>query len=384
MYIDKKVKAHNLLQTIARVNRVANGKDRGYIVDYIGLTDHLKDALSIYADDDQADVTGTLTDITQEVPVLESRYRRLIVLFQENGVADIEPFVNQSLPTPDRDYEVLEQAVEVMEDIKLRASFDVYLKKFLQSMDIILPNPAATPYKISAKRLGYLLVKIKQRYKDDTLSISNAGAKVRKLIDEHLVSLGIDPKIPPVELLSPKFIQEMKKDAQKSPKATASEMEHAIRKHCKVHMNEDPVLYQKLSEKLEGLIKQYRDEWEQLSQHLFDLRDETEAGRQDDIEGVNTKARPFYDLLGRTAFGDSIPAEHDETLKGLANEVMDRLQQTIGIINFWNNGPEVAKLRGELSDLLLFSGVDEFADKCEQIVTEVTALAKARHEDIVD
>jgi type I restriction enzyme R subunit len=43
MYIDKAVKDHNLLQTIARVNRIAKGKTRGYIVDYIGLTDHLKE-----------------------------------------------------------------------------------------------------------------------------------------------------------------------------------------------------------------------------------------------------------------------------------------------------------------------------------------------------
>jgi type I restriction enzyme R subunit len=58
MYIDKRVKDHNLLQTIARVNRIAKGKTRGYIVDYIGLTDHLKNALSIYAADDQKDVEG--------------------------------------------------------------------------------------------------------------------------------------------------------------------------------------------------------------------------------------------------------------------------------------------------------------------------------------
>ena len=43
MYIDKRVKDHNLLQTIARVNRIAKGKTRGYIVDYVGLTGHLKE-----------------------------------------------------------------------------------------------------------------------------------------------------------------------------------------------------------------------------------------------------------------------------------------------------------------------------------------------------
>ena len=103
---------------------------------------------------------------------------------------------------------VLEKAIRCMEDLAQRANFEVFLKKFLQSMDIILPNAEAFPYRIPAKRFGSLLVKIKERYKDDSLSISGAGEKVRKLIDEHLVSLGINPKIPPVELLSPGFVKQ--------------------------------------------------------------------------------------------------------------------------------------------------------------------------------
>ena len=49
MYIDKRLREHNLLQAIARVNRVTQGKQRGFIVDYIGLANHLTDALTIYA-----------------------------------------------------------------------------------------------------------------------------------------------------------------------------------------------------------------------------------------------------------------------------------------------------------------------------------------------
>ena len=167
-----------------------------------------------------------------------------------------------------------------MNDLKQRANFEVYLKKFLQSMDIILPNTEAIPYKIPAKRFGYLLAKVKDRYKDDSLNISSAGEKVRKLINEHLISLGINPKIRPVELMSPQFIQELEKN--KSSKAKASEMEHAIRKHCKVHLDEDPVLYQRLSEKLEALIQEYKDNWDQLYQHLFNLRAEAEEGRKEE------------------------------------------------------------------------------------------------------
>ena len=176
------------------MNRVASGKNRGYIVDYIGLANRLQEALSIYGADDQKDIADTLQDISVELPVLEDRYRRLLNLFTDNGVAEIQGFVEQKLAGPDEDRAVLEQAVELMEDIKLRANFEVYLKKFLQSMDIVLPNAAAGPYRIPVKRFGFLLQQVKERYKDDSLSISGAGAKVRKLIDEHLISLGIDPQ----------------------------------------------------------------------------------------------------------------------------------------------------------------------------------------------
>lgn len=383
MYIDKVVKAHNLLQTIARVNRIAKGKTRGYIIDYIGLTDHLKEALSIYAADDKQDIEGTLTDITSELPVLEARYRRLLNLFTDNGVNEIAEFVEQRIKDKADELAVLEKSIRCMEDLAQRANFEVYLKKFLQSMDIILPNAEAFSYRIPAKRFGFLLVKIKERYKDDSLSISGAGEKVRQLIDEHLVSLGINPKIPPVELLSPNFVQQL--DKNMTPQAKASEMEHAIRKHCKIHFDEDPVLYESLSEKLEALIQKYRDNWVLLCEHLFDLRSEAEAGRQDDPLGVSKKAAPFYDLIGKIAFGQGgVPHVHFIQANHLVTEVMDKLRRTIRIINFWDNSPEVAKLRGELSDVLLFSGIDEIADKSDKIVTEITALAKVREKDILE
>jgi type I restriction enzyme R subunit len=252
----------------------------------------------------------------------------------------------------------------------------------MQSMDIVLPNAAANPYRVPVKRFGYILTKVKERYKDESLNISGAGAKVRKLIDEHLVSLGINPKIPPVELLSPKFVKEVEKN--KSPKAKASEMEHAIRKHCKVHFEQDPALYTKLSEKLEALIQKHKDDWEELYKGLFSLRNEAEAGRKDEIEGVSVQAAPFYDLVGQIAFGDgSVPKEHEDRLKQLVAEVFEQFQGTIDIINFWSNRPEVSKLRGRLSDSILMTGIDELVENSDKLVTEITALAQKRHQDIV-
>lgn len=381
MYIDKKVKEHNLLQTIARVNRVRKGKNRGYIVDYVGLANHLKEALSIYSGDDRDDVENSLKNITTEIPILESRFQRLIHLFTDNGIDEIEPFVRQSIKDTQKNFDILELAIEKLKDVKLRATFEVYLKKFLQSMDIVLPHSAANDYKIPAKRFGYLLAKVKQRYKDDSLNITGAGEKVRKLINEHLISLGINPKIKPVELFSSNFIAELEKNT--SPKAKASEMEHAIRKHCKIRFEEDPAFYTKLSEKLETLIQKHKDDWDQLCFDLSVIRDEAEKGRKDDIEGISATEAPFYDLIAQLAFENTIPAEYDQQVKQLIGDVIEEFQQTINIINFWNNAYEVEKLKGRLSDLMLFTGIDPIIENTDQIVTEITSLAKVRHRDIV-
>jgi type I restriction enzyme, R subunit len=381
MYIDKKIREHNLLQTIARVNRVATGKNRGYIVDYIGLTEHLREALSIYAADDQEDIQQTLKNINNELPILETRYLRLIELFEAGGVDQIEAFVTQQITDLEAKLAILEQAIELMEDLQQRSNFQLYFKQFMQSMDIILPNAAANAYKISAKRFGFIMNQVKERYKDTSLNFSDSGDKIRALIDQHLMSQGIDPQIPPVELFSPAFIQSIER--KPSSKAKASEMEHAIRKHCKVNLEKDPAFYQSLSEKLEALIQKHQDDWEALSLALLGLRGEAEVGRQDNPDGVSREAAPFYDRIGQIAFGGTIPAPYQETVKQLVEQIINHLQDTINIVNFWKNNSEVKKLRGNLSDLILESNIDEMIEHTAELETAIIDLTRARHQELV-
>ena len=100
-------------------------------------------------------------------------------------------------------------AVRALKDEKQRADFEVYLKKFLMSMDIVLPHTSAQPYRVPASRFGYILQVAKERYKDTSLDLGDAGEKVKALINEHLISLGINPKVQPVELLSPDFLEKL-------------------------------------------------------------------------------------------------------------------------------------------------------------------------------
>lgn len=384
MYIDKRLKEHNLLQAIARVNRVTKNKQRGFIVDYIGLANHLLEALRIYAEEDLQDIQLGLKDLLTEMPILEERYQRLVQHFKSAGVSEIEAFVRGDLDSPENEVGVVHLAVGAMKDIKPRADFEVYLKKFLQSLNLILPNPAGHSYRGPARRFGYLLRMVKERYKDDSLDISDAGEKVRALINEHLIDLGINPKIPPVELLSKDFISSVRKNAQGDPEAKASEMEHAIRKHCTVHFDEDPAFYKRLSEKLEKLIEDHKNNWELLAEGYEAIRAEAIEGRRDAIEGLSKEASTFYDYLLQLSFeGKEPPPECLPKLKILISRVVEILQETIGIIDFWGKPIEVKNLRGNIDTEILLADIPELTEKHDRIAVEIVKLAEKRHNDLI-
>ncbi|OHE64288.1 MAG: deoxyribonuclease HsdR [Treponema sp. GWB1_62_6] len=384
MYIDKKLREHNLLQAIARVNRIAKNKNRGFIVDYIGLANHLTYALSIYANEDADDIREGLKSVLSELPILEERYQRLIQHFRSAGVPKIEAFINGLLPGSEVEVAVLHEAVGVLKDIKRRSDFEVYFKKFLQSLNLILPNPAGQPYRGAARRFGYLLHMVKERYKDDSLDISDAGEKVKALINEHLVDLGINPKIPPVELLSNDFIAHVQKHSQGSAEAKASEMEHAIRKHCTIHFDEDPAFYKRLSEKLEKLLQDYRDNWEALAEGYEQLRTEALEGRTEAAEGLTKEATTFYDFVLQLAFdGGEAPAEQRAPLKNLMLRIVELLQNTIDVLDFWKKPIEVKKLRGNIDTEILLADIPMLCAKHERIAVEIVKLAEKRNEELI-
>lgn len=385
MYIDKRIREHTLLQAIARTNRVKKGKQRGYIVDYIGLTENLTDALTIYAvADEQQELAQGLKNIASEMPVLEERYQRLLQLFTEHKVAQVREFVEGELPGVEEDAAVVHESVKLLKDEKIRADFDVYLKKFLMSMDIILPHQSAQSYRVPAKRLGYILRVTRERYKDTSLDLGDAGQKVRDLINEHLISLGINPKVPPVELLSEDFIKQLNQHAGDNDEARASEMEHAIRKHCTVHHDEDPAFYKSLSEKVEKLINQHQDQWNVLAEELAKLRIETIEGRKQGEQGMTREATTFYEHIANEAFENGeVPGGAKPKMKVLMENIVDVLQDSIASIDFWNNADKQKKTRSRIKTALTMTGIAELKHKRERIAIEIMKLAKNRHEELI-
>jgi type I restriction enzyme R subunit len=388
MYLDKSIREHDLLQAIARVNRTKKDKIHGILVDYYGVSNHLKDALNIWGAEDEEDIKELLEyfrDINKEIPVLEARYNRMLQLFEDKGMTNFKQFAEQRMPDKKAEFQLVEDCIALAESIPFRAQFDTYIKAFFDSLDLLFNSEVARKYYIPAKRFGYLLVRIKNRYKDPSMDLKWAKPKVRKMIDAHLETLGIDSRVAPINLLSRDFAKEVDK-LGKNSKSKASEMEHAIRRHIKVNINKDPALYKRFLKRMEEIIDRYKGNWDAIVEEFEKVRVDLEEGRKgnNEEEGLNEQELPFYDFINFSAFKDgALSVKDKEALKELTVELVYLLQDAISKPNFWKRrAAETRKLQGEIDDMLDFSGIEEVVKLHSKLSVEIMNLAKRRHQEL--
>lgn len=388
MYLDKSIREHDLLQAIARVNRTKKDKTHGILVDYYGVSNHLKEALNIWGAEDEEDIKELLEyfrDINKEIPVLEARYNRMIQLFTDKGLTDFKKFAEQRMTDKEAEFQFAEDCIALAESIPFRAQFDTYIKAFFDSLDLLFNSEAARKYYIPAKRFGYLLVRIKNRYKDPSMDLKWAKPKVRKMIDAHLETLGIDSRVAPVSLLSKDFAKEVNK-LGKNAKSKASEMEHAIRRHIKVNINKDPALYKRFLKRMEEILERYQGNWDAIVEAFEKVRADLEKGRKGDNEeeGLNEQELPFYDFINFTVFQDETISEEEKVaLKALTVELVKTLQEATNKPNFWKGrAAEIRKLQGEVEDLISFSNLEKVSKMHAKLSVELMNLAKRRHQEL--
>jgi type I restriction enzyme R subunit len=365
MYLDRPIREAELLQAIARVNRTGHGKKAGIIVDYYGVARHLKEALSAYAADD---VDGVLRSLKDVLPKLRDQHHRVIDVFLSRGVDDLDD---------------PEAAIQLLANERLRAEFTVKLKKFLDTLDLVLPRPEGLPYVKDAKRLSFIYTRARNLYRDGMPTLGKSvGAKVRKLIDEHVISLGVDPKIAPISITDAHFAAHVEK--QVSPRAKASEMEHAARHHIRQHLDEDPVHYGKLSERLEEILKTYGENWKQLALALSAFVGEVERGRKADDTGLDPQTQaPFFAILKEERLKHHPVTASDATwLAGLTVQLVATIRAEIGVVGFWKNAHAQEVLRGAVFTFLDDHEIVPF-DSADAVADRLLELAKANHAKLV-
>jgi len=330
MYLDRKILDHNLLQAIARVNRPKLGKQRGYIVDYYGLANYLSAALEQFT---TGEVEGALKELKEEIPKLDRAHTKVMKFFENADIKD------------------LEQCILSLENEEVRQNFEIAFRKFSQYMDIVLPNPYANKYLHDLNHLGKIIHGARNTYRDEQLNLIGAGEKVKKLIEENISASGVDPKIPPINLLDPKFKEKVAKT--ENPKMRAVEIKNAIRHHITVSLNDDPAHYRKLSERLEEIIQKYYDNWEEQAKQLLLFKEEC-MNEPTPPEGLTNAELPFYNLytevLEKHFDEDQVPYED---AKKIASELVAYLNEVSQIVDFFNKPDEIKRLKRKINDLIL-------------------------------
>lgn len=364
MYLDRKLKEHTLLQAIARVNRTKSGKEYGYIVDYYGLSDYLQEALEMFS---SKDIQGALQPLKNEIPKLEARHAKVMQYFSAMNLSD------------------LDKCIASLSDERRRAEFEVDIKYFLKSMNAVMPDKGASPFISDMKKLGKINHGARNLYRDEQLNLVDVGEKVRKLIDDHIYSEGIDPKIPPTKLFDGNFINSVQK--HKEPKTQALEMEYAIKQHINQNEEQNPEYYKALSKKLNDLLQSNHEKWEELVQLLLNFRDGMEKNLKDQAKdiGLSETEYAFFMTLQKEVIEKFPDRNKDKKLEAeiivVTTKLVLMLEEATKIVDFFQKDGEkkeaIKNIRRALSDTN-FCDVTEDKNMVEAITSEFMRLAEVK------
>ncbi|WP_423679974.1 type I restriction endonuclease subunit R [Undibacterium sp. WLHG33] len=360
MYLDRKLREHTLLQAIARVNRTANGKDKGYIVDYFGLSDYLTEALEMFS---KEDVAGALQDLREEIPKLKAAHTRVVRHFKGKELSDIDA------------------CVLVLKNEEVRQQFEIDFKKFAKQLNIVMPDVGANPFLHDMTLLGKINQGARNLYRDPQLDLTGVGAKVRSLIEEHIRATGVDPKIPPIDLLAVDYKKKLQE--HKSDESKASEIESAIKHYIDINLEQDEEYFKSLSARLDEILRKKSEHWDELVQLLLDFRDNIESNRQQAATdlGLDETEFAFRNILvaevariqGDEALSE---AKHDEII-AITKELVKMLDEATNIVDFFNKQDEIKRVQREIKRTLVASNFDDPAI-INQVKDRFMDLAKVK------
>lgn len=345
LYVDKSLREHTLLQAIARVNRLAEQKDFGYILDYRGVLGELNEALNLYdalADFDPEDVLDTLSDVSVEIAKLPQLHSDLWAIFA--GVA------NQ------RDTESMERHLEP-EDRRQR--FYEALTDYARALQIALASVnfyAETPeariktYKDHLKFFHTLRQSVKQRYAE-AVDYRDYEIKVRKLMDEHIRATGIETITQLVNIFdAERFDAEVERLG--TPTAKADTILHRMKRTISERMDEDPAFYRKFAELVEEAIlahKQHRlDELEYF--HVSaDLMQQMRSGQDNSLPAQLASylhAPAYYGILRERLAAYNVGDGHLAQAAIAHETIIERFKVTD-----WTNNHDVKNaIKAQLDD----------------------------------
>lgn len=372
LYLDRVIVAHNLLQAIARVNRVeSEAKEKGFVVDYVGIGHHLKQAIDVYDEKEQKEVIDTLSFPEMELRDLQDNYRSVQELLEKHGLTD---------------YNDLDAFFDLFYDEDIRFDYMLAFKNLTKSLNLVFPAKEALDYMNEYKKLAEINVLASKHFRDARLSMKGIPAKLRVLTDSYLESKGIDQKIKPISILDDDFESQVGK--RKREKTKAAEVEHAIRHHIDVELDDDPDLQASFAEVLAAIFQEFKENWQKIYEELEKLRKRILDADKEPTYGLHKKKQmPFFRMLKKEIYNEcELNDDQISQMVDLTQQVYYVIERELKLTGFWESIPARLKLRADIQQILIsqrFVILPGIFSNREQIISRCIELAEKNNDRIL-
>ena len=388
LYLTRQLQNHTLLQAIARVNRLAQGKEHGLIIDYYGNLKNLDTALEQYSgseDFDPADLAGTVTKILEETKKLPQAHRDVWAIFKSVANKYDENAYQELLADAALRHEFYEKVSVLGRLMKLALSSLEFVEQ--------TPEKLINTYKKDAKFFLELRPIVKRRYFDD-LEFKEYESQVQKLIDQHITTEGeVERLTGQVDIFDQKQ-REAEVEKLKSNSAKADHIAHRTLRAIDVKMDEDPVFFKKFSRMIRDTIEAYQKKRLSEVEYLQKIREHENrffGGIREDVpENLvgNEAGLAIYNLV-KEVFGEMLnEIASDTDVSALTAEGIDKVIRKVvfedgsPIIDWEHKSDLEGKIRIEIDDFLHETketySVELAFDEIDTMVEAVLVVAK-RH-----
>lgn len=334
MYIDKPLQKHTLIQTISRVNRVYEGKDKGLMVDYIGIKSNMNNALKQYAgsgnmDDNVETIEKSLTMVKDELDIL----RRMFVQF------DYSKF---TIGTPLEQLDCLKRAAEfVQQTEKTQTLFMGHVRKLKSAFNLCSNHDDISDeeredihFLTGVRSIVYKLTK------GNAPDITQMNNRVSQMLQEALQSEGVEEVVQMntdtknLDLLSEEYMARLEK--MQLPNTKVKLMEKLLRTIISEFKKVNKMKGVDFTKRLNELVNRYNDRsdnsvlaqevLDEVAKQMAELLKEVNKEKKSFKElGITYEEKAFYDILKEIAhkFGFEYPEEKLLVLTTAVKKMVD-------------------------------------------------------------
>lgn len=355
MYLDKPMKEHTLMQAIARVNRVFPGKESGLIVDYVGISKYLDEALNTYT---KRDRETNLTDIRNTAYMLIKE--NLSILDEWFYKINVDGFKTDNEL---QKYRLIQEGTDFVLENDKRKNEYLSITKIIKDAYVMALGMITTEEKNKISYyLGVRHFIMKLDYSKNPVSLTKVNEKVAELLAEAikgdevkvLTKIGEDDGVTIWDLLKKEKIEELRKS--NPPHVFIKLIDRLLTEAIKETRKNNLVKSKEYSERLRNLLSKYNDRSDDgfdvemtivgLMAFSEDILSDEEEAVKNNLKG---RERAFYDAL--TADDKAKLLMEDETLKLIASKLKNIVEE-YATVDWSKKKSTQAKMRVQIKRLL--------------------------------